>query len=227
VLAALAALPGVSAVPQALSAADDDAPERTPERTPADLNAEVIEEAERHAGGGYNNRWAGSGTMQEIRFKGERILAAGQGGTYCCGYTFNVFMNVAQQHRLLDDLTVDQVRALQKHWYGSVPDSHDQAELIRETQIRYALTLLGLGTGVEPEDARPGDFLQFWRQRSGHSVVFLGWVREDGEVVGLRYRSSQGATDGIGEHTERFADHGGSVDPQRMYFARLHAPAED
>lgn len=214
-LLALACLVLACAAPRSLHAEDD---------APADLNTQVLEEANRHAGGGYNSRWGGSGTMQEIRFKDQRILSAGEGGTYCCGYTFNVFMNVAQAHRLLDDLTVAQVRALQKHWYGSVPNSHEQAELIRETQIRYAVTLLGIGTGVEPEDARPGDFLQFWRQRSGHSVVFLGWVVEDGRAVGVRYRSSQGATDGIGEHTERFAGHGGSVDPDRMYFARLHAP---
>lgn len=217
-LTALACLVLACAAPRPLQAEDDE---------PADLNAQVLEEANRHAGGGYNTRWAGSGTMQEIRFKDQRILSAGEGGTYCCGYTFNVFMNVAQAHRLLDDLTVAQVRALQKHWYGSVPDDHEQADLIRETQIRYAVTLLGIGTGVEPEDARPGDFLQFWRQRSGHSVVFLGWVVEDGRAVGVRYRSSQGTTDGIGDHTERFAGHGGSVDPQRMYFARLHAPAPE
>ena len=32
---------------------------------------------------------------------------------------------------------------------------------------------------------RPGDFLQFWRtNKSGHSVVFLEWVEEDGRRLG-------------------------------------------
>jgi hypothetical protein len=77
---------------------------------------------------------------------------------------------------------------------------------------------------VPAEEAEAGDFLQFWRGRSGHSVVFIRWIERDGRRVGFEYRSSQGATDGIGDHIEYFNDsgvRGGQVDPQRMYFARF------
>src|SRR5688572_33435891 len=65
-------------------------------------------------GGGYNVKWGGSGTPQEIRFKDARILAKGTDGTYCCGFTFNVVMKAAGEAGLLKDKTVEQVKRFQK-----------------------------------------------------------------------------------------------------------------
>jgi hypothetical protein len=79
---------------------------------------------------------------------------------------------------------------------------------------------------VELKDARPGDFLILWRANgSGHSVVFLGWAWKDKRRVGIRYRSSQPGTNGIGDLTEYFAGHEGrkhGIDPKRTYVARLN-----
>ena len=175
-------------------------------------------------GGGYNLKWGGSGTPEEIRFKDARILAKGTDGTYCCGFTFNVVMKAAGEAGLLKDKTVEQVKRFQKEWYGAVtePDT-------REKQCAVALGNLGIGKQVTPEEAQSGDFLQFWRTKSGHSVVFLKWVEQDGKRVGFTYRSSQGSTDGVGDKTEYFKDsriEKGEVDPQRMYFGRLGAGAD-
>ena len=63
--------------------------------------------------------------------------------------------------------------------------------------------------------------------KSGHSVVFLGWAEQDGKRVGLRYRSSQGSTKGVGDVTEYFTDakdpdgKPGRVLRDRTYFGRL------
>ena len=79
---------------------------------------------------------------------------------------------------------------------------------------------------MSADDAQPGDFLQFWRTKSGHSVVFLDWIDRDGKRVGFKYRSSQGSTKGIGDHAEYFKDSGvagGEVDRNRMYFGRLNS----
>jgi hypothetical protein len=171
-------------------------------------------------GGGYNVKWGGSGTPEEIRFKDTRILAKGENGTYCCGFTFNVVMKAATEAGLLKDKTVERVKRLQKEWYGAVDDNE-----AREKQCAIALEHLGIGKQVKPDDAQSGDFLQFWRTRSGHSVVFLKWVEKDGQRIGFRYRSSQGSTDGVGDKTEYFKDSGiekAEVDPKRMYFGRLH-----
>ena len=170
-------------------------------------------------GGGYNVKWGGSGTPEEVRFKDARILAKGTDGTYCCGFTFNVVMKAAGEAGLLKDKTVEQVKRFQKEWYGAVEDKET-----RERQCAVALGNLGIGKQVTPDEAQSGDFLQFWRTKSGHSVVFLKWVEQDGKRVGFTYRSSQGSTDGVGDKTEYFKDSGiekGEVDPQRMYFGRV------
>jgi hypothetical protein len=171
-------------------------------------------------GGGYNTKWAGSGTPEEIRFKDARILSKSDNGTYCCGFTFNVVMKAATEAGLLKDKTIEQVKRFQKEWYGAVDDKET-----RERQCAIALQHLGIGKQVSPDDAQAGDFLQFWRTKSGHSVVFLKWIEKDGHRIGFTYRSSQGSTDGIGDKTEYFKDSGeekAEVDPKRMYFGRLN-----
>src|SRR5687767_9457655 len=71
-------------------------------------------------GGGY--KWKGSGTPEEINFKGERILPKGE-STYCSGFTFAVVMKAAEERGLLRDKTPDQIRAFQKDWYGATKES--------------------------------------------------------------------------------------------------------
>jgi hypothetical protein len=166
-------------------------------------------------GGGYVV--TGDGCPEAITFKGKLITAKGVKGTYCCGITFAVAMRVATARGLLSNFSVDQIRAFQQRWYGVRKDSQEQL-------IVTAMEHLGIGKGIPMEDARPGDFVQFWRFGSGHSVVFLNWEKKDGEIVGIRYRSSQRTTDGIGDHTEFFktdlADDGG-INRKRFYVGRL------
>lgn len=170
-------------------------------------------------GGGYNVKWGGTGTPEEIRFKDARILARGENGTYCCGFTFNVVMKAAGEAGMLKDKSVEQIKRFQKEWYGAVTEPD-----VREKQCAVALGNLGIGKQIAADEAQSGDFLQFWRTKSGHSVVFLKWVEQNGKRVGFTYRSSQGSTDGIGDKSEYFKDSGvekGEVDPKRMYFGRL------
>ncbi|MEM7624677.1 MAG: hypothetical protein AAF333_03505 [Planctomycetota bacterium] len=183
----------------------------------------VLEIAYRFAGGQYNKDWSGSGTPVAIEHKGQTILDEGTDGTYCCGYTFTVVMIAAEERGLLKNKSVEQVERFQKMWYGAVGDQTPRDRRIQERQVAMAMPALKVGRAVKPADAQPGDFLQFWRTESGHSVIFLGWLKEDGQRVGVRYRSSQGSTYGIGDAEERFQNHGGKVDPRRMYFARLDA----
>jgi hypothetical protein len=87
------------------------------------------------------------------------------------------------------------------------------------------MTDFKIGHGVKFEEAQAGDFVQFWRGKTGHSVVFLNWVEKDGKKIGMRYRSSQTSTDGVGDRTEYFSDSGvkgGQVLRERTYFARLN-----
>jgi hypothetical protein len=171
-------------------------------------------------GGGYV--WeSGSGTPRAIEHEGEVILKAQEKGTYCSGFTFSVAMQAAAKRGLLKGKSVDEVRRFQKEWYGATED-----EEARTKQCALAVERLGIGREVKRlEDARPGDFVQIWRtNKSGHSVVLIDWVREEGRIVGIKYRSSQKSTDGIGDRVEYFADvagRDGKVDRSRTYVARL------
>jgi hypothetical protein len=166
-------------------------------------------------GGGY--KWKGSGTPEEIKFNGEKILPKGE-STYCSGFTFAVVMKAAEQRGLLRDKKPEQIRAFQKEWYGATKES-------AETQCAFAVERLGIGKQVTSKQARAGDFLQLWRtNKSGHSVVFLEWVKDGRRPIGVKYRSTQKSTDGIGDRVEYFANvpsKDGKVDVERMYFCRL------
>ena len=169
-------------------------------------------------GGGYI--WeGGSGAPRAIEFGGETILKRQEKGTYCSGFTFSVAMQAAAERGLLDGKSVEEVRRFQKEWYGVPKDA-------QEKQCAVAVERLGIGRHVkELESAKPGDFVQIWRtNKSGHSVVLVEWVREGERIVGIKYRSSQKSTDGIGDRVEYFADvagREGKVDRARTYVARL------
>jgi hypothetical protein len=167
-------------------------------------------------GGGYE--WRDTGVPEEIRHQDVIILGRSDKGTYCCGFTFAVGMKVAQAAGLLNDKTPQQVKRMQREWYGSVKET-------AEKQMSDAMKNIGIGGPIDAKEARSGDFLQFWRTNgSGHSVIFLDWVVENGKPIGFTYRSSQKATNGIGDHTEYFDGHReGKVDLKRMYFARFNA----
>ena len=174
-------------------------------------------------GGGYNTKWAGSGTPEEVRFEGERVLGKGTDGTYCCGFTFAVAMRAGGQMKRFEGKTIEQIRRFQKEWYGAV-DEPD----IREKQCAVAVEHLGVGRQVSADEALPGDFMQIWRTpKGGHSVIFLGWIEKEGKRIGFKYRSSQGTTKGIGDTEEYFSDSGiekARVLRDRIYFGRFEKP---
>jgi hypothetical protein len=172
-------------------------------------------------GGGYV--WeGGSGAPRAIDFNGETILKAQEKGTYCSGFTFTVAMQAAAERGLLEGKCAGEVRRFQKEWYGATEETE-----AREKQCALAVERLGIGRHVKDlEAARPGDFVQIWRtNKSGHSVILVDWVREGGRIIGLKYRSSQKSTDGIGDRVEYFSDvdgREGKVDRARTYVARLN-----
>ncbi len=185
-----------------------------------ELGADVIAAARAIPDGGAYVWANGSGSPREIRYAGEIIVKAQEQGTYCSGFTFCIAMETARDRGLLKGKTAAAVRQFQKEWYGSTDEA-------AERQCALAVERLGIGREVRSHaDAQPGDFMQIWRtNRTGHSVLFLDWVRQGDEIVGIKYRSSQKSTDGVGDRVEYFADArglDGKVDRQRTYVARLH-----
>lgn len=161
-------------------------------------------------GGVY--KMTGSGVPFEITHKGKQILPKGE-TLYCSGFTFATAMRAAERRGLLANKSVDEVRQFQKNWYGAGGES--------EQLSGPALEKLGIGRSVSHDEAIPGDFVQLWRKTSGHSVVFLDWLRDPtGKKIGFKYRSAQ-TSNGVGDTQEKFSDSGGSVNRARTYFSRL------
>jgi hypothetical protein len=174
-------------------------------------------------GGGYAPLDT-TGVSEEIRFNGRKILSKGKGGTYCSGFTLMVMMKAAEKRGLLRAKTFQDIRLLQKNWYGAERTGAEPSSA--EKQVVVAMTSLSIGRAIEPADAKPGDFINYYRtNNSGHIAVFLDYIREGGVIVGFKFRSSQVTTNGIGDQEEYFTTSGyatGLVDPKRFYVARLN-----
>jgi hypothetical protein len=174
----------------------------------------VVKEANKYSGGSYV--WSASGCPIDLVHKDQKILAKSPAGTHCSGFTFTVVFNTLKEHQLLEALEVNHLKDFQNHWYGNTVDG-------AETQCLYALTKYQLGKKVELKDAQAGDFVQFWRNnKTGHSVVFLAWEKDaKGKIIGIKYRSSQKLTNGIGDRVEKVGSEPKDVDIKRVYIARI------
>lgn len=185
-----------------------------------DYNAEIIEIANQYKnGGGY--KWSGTGCPEIVSHKGQVVIAkSATNTTYCCGFTFVVAMKILQKHNLIDDKTFAQIKKFQQEWYGATPESAEKQPVI-------ALTHLGLGKEISFQEAKPGDFIQLWRGKTGHSAIFKGWIiNEKQDTIGIQYRSTQKSTNGIGDNKEYFEgieidSKKGEVIRKRTYFARI------
>lgn len=184
------------------------------------------------------------GMVHDASYLGERLFE-GTGRCYCCGHTLEIFLDAYrryQEDRGLDPtvpygpLGVDDVYFgdFYRNWFGIDAASDAGA----------ALELYGIGETVPADqwdEATPGDFVMFSRSTgSGHAVVFVDWVREGGEIVGLRYYSCNGSGDshpdpedplstsgnsGPSFATELFSGHGGTLLPSYTFVGHPFDPA--
>lgn len=170
-----------------------------------------------------DSAWAG--TTRDLVYDGTKVADGDpQGRCYCCGLTFEVLVRAWERLCLerrepfrIHDLSAEDLLRFRGLWYGTDGT---------RSMIPHALETLGIGTTVQRwEDARAGDFVQLWRHSgSGHSVVFLAWVKDaEGRRTGIRYWSSQKATRGIGEREESIGADG--VDAEQIFIGRAGAAA--
>ncbi len=198
-----------------------------------ELDALVMARVEGYpADGTYPFHWPGpdwrgtwAGTTADVHYRGEVIATAdGDGRTYCCGVTFEVALGALTDAYAgpVPNLSAMDAYRLRLGFCG------DDKSLPSERLAVDALIAQGLGTAVADNDARAGDFVQFWRRGgSGHSAVFIDWLYDDnGRREGIQYWSSQASTGGVGFHAERFGRRQG-IDRKRVHLVRLHAPVDD
>ncbi len=190
------------------------------------LNPYVLEAMKTYpVDGSYGYFWpkegGWEGTTQDVVYDGRKLTDGDpQKRSYCCGLTFEVYVRA-----LLDaadgpaeGVSADTLHELRLRYFG------DSKEGERRRLCQFGLESLGLGEAINDlEQARAGDFVQFWRHTgSGHSVIFVNWVRRKGEIVGLTYWSSQTSTQGIGYQTEPVGPEG--IDREQIYVGRASWP---
>lgn len=152
--------------------------------------------------------WVNPSTGKEEVLKNAQAV-----GTYCSGYALQVGYIVAKNRGLMDDKTKPQLIKFINEWYQSSPKT-----------CVTAIVNLNIGIELTLEEAQLGDFCQLWRTNgSGHNVIFLEHIKNNNKIIGIKYRSSQPSTEGIGDNIEYYSDSGkGSVLKEKTFFARLN-----
>jgi len=154
-----------------------------------------------------------NGVTQDLWYRGMVVAKAYPDGSrcsYCCGFTFEAFVRAMKLRNIQAGLEADDFNgmtfndlfnALQLWYIEGKGDSEARA-----------ITCYGLGTTITNfNDARPGDFLSYNTTPSGgHSVIFLGWLRDDpkvpAKITGLNYFSSNLSGNGLGFGQAHFSD---------------------
>lgn len=192
-----------------------------PRRTAKDdrpLNSYVLRIIETYEGGRFpymlNRDYTRyNGVTRNLFYRGRILLKAAPDGSrasHCVGVTFEAFFRAVQERNrqlglpleYFNGLTWDELYRCALTWFvAEGPKS--------ESNCAAAIERYGFGRRIlDLEKAAPGDFMDLTRAGgSGHTVVFLGWLRgAENRITGLRYWSSQRSTGGIGYTAEYFRD---------------------
>ncbi|MBS3988540.1 MAG: hypothetical protein KGZ44_01170, partial [Dethiobacter sp.] len=167
-------------------------------------------------------------------FYQDRLLArahpSGNRASHCVGITFEVFFRAMQERnrRLglspndFNGMNWDELFDFMLLWYVATGPK-------QSSNLTIAVEKYGIGTRITNlAEARPGDFIDFSRTNgTGHTAVFIDWVRDNERIVGIRYWSSQSSTNGIAYNEEYFNIPNsagrpyGNVMQQPLYIARV------
>ncbi len=175
--------------------------------------------------------WAGgSGMPIDIKFQSESPIFTkmADGSTYCTGFTFAVCFTCSLNRGLLEEFTDADIKNMQSIWNQGNPKQKPKL-CVDAISKPIAPNLKPLGKEITLEDCEPNDFCQIWRTtNSGHSVILVDKIVENGKITGIKYFSSNAVTNpntgrtGVGENTEYFSDSGGKMIRENTYFARLN-----
>ncbi|NMC69841.1 MAG: hypothetical protein GYA57_07200 [Myxococcales bacterium] len=183
-------------------------------------------------------------------YYGGELLFPGGGDCFCSGHTLEIFLRAYRlwqaEHgvpetvpfqvggNVLSVASVD-VGVFYQHWQGF--------GVAREASAANAFETAGIGENLWEDrwdEVLPGDYVNLSRSTgSGHAVIFVNWIEDSGEKIGLRYYgcNSRGAScpdpdDPLGTTgnsgpsfvTEYFEGHGGTVLPEYLFIGRVFEP---
>jgi hypothetical protein len=198
-------------------------PKELPKPEDVTYNEAILHAAETVEGGGYNWKGGTTGSPFSAKKGGKDVMSKQEDGSYCSGYTCGAALTAMERIGALEGLDDKKVKDFKSTWYGSKGYKKDDKSTWDLSG--NALEEHGLGYKVDREQAKPGDIAQIWRENgSGHSVIFKDWVVDDnGEKVGIKYRSTQPSTNGVGDRVEYFNTKSGkqSINPENVFVSRV------
>jgi len=178
------------------------------------------------------------GMVRDTLYQGE-LMWEGEDSCFCSGHTLEVLLSAVRRwaaHHGLDDdeqfgdLTYRSLRGgdFYQHWQGyGVAEDASSAAALESAGVGYTVTEDMWDTAL------PGDFVNLTRTNgTGHAVIFIAWVKQDGAIAGIRYygcsRKGDSCPDPEDVHnvaevsgpsfkTEMFFGSGGQVLPEYLH----------
>lgn len=200
---------------------------------PQYLNDFIIKVSEQYPDDGTHQAITGKevnntfGVTKDIYYAGQRqIIGDSKQRCYCIGLMFEVYLSACEAYKydksgsrdfVLPGIDLSNFKQIRRDFYGVNGNSKTFVD---------ALAIRNLGREIKNlDDARPGDMVQFWRHNNiGHSVIFLGWVKDDNNgFKKIKYWSVQ-TKSGISANEEIIGDYKNAVDIKRIYIVRPFAP---
>lgn len=175
-----------------------------------------------------------NGVTENIIYQGSVIAKANPDGSkssHCVGLTYEVFFKAMEERNKeagispdnFNNMTINNMRDFLLTWYNAKGTPKSAGDQLAGAIVKY-----GLGSQIKRlEDAKAGDFIDFSRTKSGHTAVFINWLKDDkGNIVGFKYWSTQESTNGIAYKEEYFSDNPqgtfkGTVNRNQLYIGRV------
>jgi hypothetical protein len=176
-----------------------------------------------------------NGVTTNLVYQDKTIAKANPSGdkaSHCVGITFEVFFKAMQQRNQdlgisvndFNGMTGEEMHDFMLTWY--VANGNKSTSNVAAAVEKY-----GLGKRINSlADAKPGDFVDISRENNtGHTVIFIDAIKQDGQIIGLKYWSSQESTKGIAYKTEylniknKNGKKYGNVMADKVYIARISA----
>ena len=205
-----------------------------------DLNQYVLDIIKTYKIGNYpyllNNDYMNyNGVTINLYYQNKILLKAhpsGSKASHCVGLTFEVMLRALQERNKKIGLSTDDINGM------SYKDMYDMALIWfvssgnkKTNNLHIAVEKYGIGKAIHSlKDAKAGDFIDISRENNtGHTGVFMNWIKEGDKIIGFRYWSTQTSTNGIDYRTEYFnvldtkGKKYGNVMFDMVYIARINA----
>jgi hypothetical protein len=185
-------------------------------------------------------------------YVGDALFPGGE-DCFCSGHTLELFLSAYRAWQL--EAGVDETEPFRVDTHElplSELDPYDKGTFYQywqgfgvtsDASSADAFETFGIGVNLYEDSwdaALPGDFVNLSRSTgSGHAVIFISWVLDNGIKVGLRYYGCNGSghscpdaadsanttgNSGPSFVTEYFEGHGGTVLPSYLHIGRAYVP---